>query len=92
MSVELQTADKESLLDAIESLHLPFTINGNQTIIQTPNGNIIITDGKATLPQAAQVNLNQIKRAYSTKIVQRLAHKYKFIITNKENKTILRKY
>ncbi len=93
LSVDFKVADKTLLEEALKSLKLKYRIDGNRIIIFTPAGNIVIVDGKAQLSEAAQPYLNQIKRAFSIKAIERVAKKYKFTTTTKPgNQYVLRRY
>ncbi len=93
VSIDFNATNKSILEAALTSLGYQFYYTNNQMHIKTPNGEIIIANGKATMNQTLQDTLNNIKQAYSKKTIEQVARKYKFTMTNRDNnKIILRRY
>ena len=93
--MELKTADHETLLAALDALGLRYTEAKNVLTIQTPNaGTMTIKNGKAEFyNEGCQQWINKLKQVYSLKTVERIAKRFKFTTTVKDdNKLVLRRY
>lgn len=70
-SVELATANRTVLEKAIKALGLK--IVGN--VIQTPQGNIYLQDGKATCSESCLDTVNKLRIEYSKQAISYAANK-----------------
>lgn len=75
MSVEFQAKHADLLTDAIKALGWGLRQRGNTYYVDTPNGAIAIDLDRqqAELRPEQQDRLNELKRAYSTQAIKRVA-------------------
>jgi hypothetical protein len=93
MSIDLKAVDRPTLIVAIKSLGFQHRVSGNSIIVDTDAGRITIKNGKAECDSYAQKYVNQIKKAYSLKTIERISQKYKFnLVAKQADKVILRRY
>jgi hypothetical protein len=94
MSVNLHVANRELLFKALKALNLNHYVLANGNIaVNTTEGQIILGETKAVLPDSAQPILNDIKRQYTRQAFSAVAKKYRLTETEKEDgSVVLRRY
>jgi hypothetical protein len=85
MSVDLHIADKELLFKALDAAGLTFVVLSNGYVaVNTPDGQIVLGDKRATLPAEAEPHLNAIRRGYSRAALRQASKKFRLTETEKE--------